>query len=346
MSIDVVNLQKRFGSTQALDGMNFTVHSGKLFGFVGSNGAGKTTTMRIILGVLEADSGEVLRDGTPLTFADRQHFGYMPEERGLYPKMKVGEQLIYLARLHGLSKEDATAKMEFWTERLGVAGRRDDPVQTLSLGNQQRVQLAAALIHEPRVMILDEPFSGLDPLAVDDMSTVLKEQVAQGAIVLFSSHQLDLVERLCDEVGICSRGKIVAKGTIDELRTTADIYYDVTTGEDSRLLAGYLSGTALRADDATAGAEPLPHLETQILSPHSLRVKLSAGVSDQDVLRAALSVGTVHGFERFRPHLNELFANVVSTAPLPQPDVTKKPKRRFLKGKHATTPSLSTSQEA
>lgn len=236
--------------------------------------------------------------------------------------------------------------MKLWTERLGIAQRRNDPVQTLSLGNQQRVQLAAALIHEPQVMILDEPFSGLDPLAVADMSAVLKEKVEQGSIVLFSSHQLDLVERLCDEVGICSQGKIVAKGTIDELRTTADTYYDVTTGEDSRLLAGYLSGTALRADDATAQTRQLPHLETQILDSHSLRVKLPANINDQNLLRAALDVGTVHGFERFRPHLNELFANVVSTAPAPQPAEVQTPKRRFLIGRHAAATPLSTSQEA
>ncbi|MCI5826257.1 MAG: ATP-binding cassette domain-containing protein [Arcanobacterium sp.] len=349
MSIDVVNLYKSFGATQALAGMSFTVHGGKLFGFVGSNGAGKTTTMRIMLGVLDADSGEVLSDGAPLSFEDRRNFGYMPEERGLYPKMKVGEQLIYLARLHGLSRADATAKMEFWTERLGVAARRGDQVQALSLGNQQRVQLAAALIHEPTILILDEPFSGLDPIAVDAMSSVLKEKVAQGATVLFSSHQLDLVERLCDEVGICTHGKIVANGTIDQLRTTAEVYYDVSTGEDSRLLAGYLSGSALRADDAarTAGAPALPYLDTQILSPHQVRVKLPAGVNDQDLLRAALSVGAVHGFERFRPHLNELFANVVSAEPSPEPaSATPQKKWRFLKGRHSAAPSLPIDQEA
>lgn len=321
MSLQVVDVHKRFGAMQALDGMNFTVQSGRLFGFVGSNGAGKTTTMRIMLGVLEADSGEILRDGKQLSFADRRMFGYMPEERGLYPKMRVADQLVYFARLHGLDKQQARAKMEYWTDRLGVGARRKDQVQALSLGNQQRVQLAAALIHEPDVLVLDEPFSGLDPIAVQAMSEVLKAKVASGATVLFSSHQLDLVERLCDDVGICAHGKIVAQGTIEQLRTTAVVYYDVTTGADARVLAAYLSGTALRGDDAArlaGGEHTLPALPTQVLDTHTVRVTVPNGVTDQELLHSTLAVAAVHGFTRYRPHLAELFSEVVQVDAAPE----------------------------
>lgn len=173
--LELESVSRRFGSIQALDDLSLTVNQGEIYGFVGSNGAGKTTAMRIILGVLSADSGTVTLNGKPLDPATRTRVGYMPEERGLYPKMKVGKQLIYLAELHGMSRADATAAMERWTEVLGVADRRGDDVQKLSLGNQQRVQLAAALVHNPTLLVLDEPFSGLDPIAVDVMSRVLRE---------------------------------------------------------------------------------------------------------------------------------------------------------------------------
>lgn len=316
MSLSIHRLYKRFGKTQALDGMDFTVHPGELYGFVGSNGAGKTTTMRIVLGVLSSDSGEVLRDGQPLTFEDRLRFGYMPEERGLYPKMKVDEQLIYFARLHGLSESAARSAMEYWTERLGVHMRRGDEVQTLSLGNQQRVQLAAALVHDPEVLVLDEPFSGLDPLAVADMSAVLREKAQAGATVVFSSHQLDLVERLCDRVGIASLGKIAAEGTIDHLRESgSDVVIEI------------------EAPDAVATANALRQLG---LSPDSgshrvVRAKLPADMDDQEVLHAALSAGPVHSFTRVRPSLTDLFGSIVQI-PAPQPAEDHKKSRFSLFG--------------
>ncbi|WP_242425160.1 ABC transporter ATP-binding protein, partial [Frankia sp. EI5c] len=178
--LEIDDVRKRYGEVTALDGMTFDVRAGELFGFVGSNGAGKTTTMRIVLGVLAADSGEVRWAGRPVDLAARRRIGYMPEERGLYPKMKVGDQVVYLARLHGMSAPAARRGAEVWLERLGVAARRDDEVQKLSLGNQQRVQLVAALVHDPEVLVLDEPFSGLDPVAVDVMSQVLRERRAAG----------------------------------------------------------------------------------------------------------------------------------------------------------------------
>ena len=214
----IKEISKTYGDLRALDEVSFDVRPGELFGFVGSNGAGKTTTMRIALGVLSADAGSVTLDGQPVNSEIRRRIGYMPADRGLYPKMKVGAQLTYFARLHGLSAREAAAAVQHWTERLDIAHRIDDTVDTLSTGNQQRVQLAAALVHDPQVLVLDEPFSGLDPVAVDVMSEVLSEKSAAGVPVMFSSHQLELVERLCDRVGILSSGALVAIGTVDELR--------------------------------------------------------------------------------------------------------------------------------
>jgi ABC-2 type transport system ATP-binding protein len=187
-----------------------------MFGFVGPNGAGKTTAMRIILGVLAPDGGEVRWRDEPVDARTRRRFGYMPEERGLYPKMRVRAQLTYLAALHGVEAPEAAA--DRWIERLGLTERAEDRVEALSLGNQQRVQLAAALVHEPELLVLDEPFSGLDPVGVDVLSGVLKEYAATGVPVVFSSHQLELVERLCEAVAIIKDGRLVASGTVEALR--------------------------------------------------------------------------------------------------------------------------------
>src|SRR5690348_11727270 len=203
--LELDGLHKRYGDRVALDGVTFKVKPGELYGFVGTNGAGKTTTMRITLGVLEADAGTVRWNGRPVDAEVRRTFGYMPEERGLYPKMRVRDQLCYLAELHGLTRAAAAKAAGYWMERLSVAERAGDRVEALSLGNQQRVQLAAALVHHPAVLVLDEPFSGLDPVGVDALAEVLRERADQGVPVVFSSHQLDLVERLCDAVGIIKR---------------------------------------------------------------------------------------------------------------------------------------------
>ncbi|WP_206786541.1 ABC transporter ATP-binding protein [Amycolatopsis sp. MtRt-6] len=294
--LEIDGISKRYGDVVALREMTFDVRPGELFGFVGSNGAGKTTTMRIALGVLSADAGEVRYDGAPVTHETRRHIGYMPEERGLYPKMKVAEQLTYLARLHGMSTADARSSTEKWTERLGVAGRRDDEVQKLSLGNQQRVQLAAALVHEPRILVLDEPFSGLDPVAVDVMSQVLKEKAAEGVPVVFSSHQLDLVERLCDRVGIVRSGQMVAVGTVGELRVggTTRLRVDVPEAAD-----GWADG--------------LPGVKVLGRTGAVTELELGEDADDQAVLKAALATGPVREFAREQPSLTELFRSVVTT---------------------------------
>lgn len=216
--IDIAGVTRSFGDRRVLDDVSFTVEGGRMTGFVGGNGAGKTTTMRIILGVLSADAGTVSLDGSPLTPADRARFGYMPEERGLYPKMQVLEQLVYLGRLHGLSASDAKASATELIERLGLGERATDTLESLSLGNQQRAQIAAALVHRPSALVLDEPFSGLDPMAVEVVLGVLRDYAAQGVPVLFSSHQLDIVERLCDDVVVIGGGKILALGSREGLR--------------------------------------------------------------------------------------------------------------------------------
>ena len=293
--LEIDHISKRYGDVVALRDTTFDVRAGELFGFVGSNGAGKTTTMRIALGVLAADAGEVRWDGKPVTLETRRHIGYMPEERGLYPKMKVGEQLVYLARMHGLSINDAKRSMVDWTERLGVAHRQGDDVQNLSLGNQQRVQLAAALVHNPSILVLDEPFSGLDPIAVDVMSKVLLDKAAEGIPVVFSSHQLELVERLCHRVGIIRNGQMVAIGEVDELRSGGAVELVVVAPKAE---AGWASGVA--------GVTVRSHESGRTV------LELADGADDQAVLQAALATGPVTEFSRRRPSLTELYREVVT----------------------------------
>jgi ABC-2 type transport system ATP-binding protein len=296
-TLEIDRLNKAYGSVRALRDMSFSVGAGEIFGFVGSNGAGKTTTMRIVLGVLATDSGEVRWDGRPLDLATRRRIGYMPEERGLYPRMKVGDQLEYLARLHGLSPAAARAAAEHWTQVLGIEERRGDEVLKLSLGNQQRVQLAAALVHDPDILVLDEPFSGLDPVAVDVMSGVLRDRAAAGVPVVFSSHQLDLVERLCDRVGIVKAGEMVAVGGIEELRSTQHPRWVVDAPQAPPGWASGLPGVrVVRDDDARTVLEVDPPQEG----------------AEQVILRAALATGPVREFSPQRPSLTDLFRHVVS----------------------------------
>ncbi len=294
--LDIGGIGKRFGSLQALDDVTFSVRPGELFGFVGSNGAGKTTTMRIVLGVLTPDTGEVRWQGRPVDADLRRRIGYMPEERGLYPKMKVGDQLRYLAQLHGLTEAEATAAVEHWTERLGVGGRVGDEVQKLSLGNQQRVQLCAALAHDPEVLVLDEPFSGLDPTAVEVMSSVLRDKADAGVPVIFSSHQLELVEKLCDRIGIIAAGRMVAVGSVDDLRARD-------------------SGVVLDVDGPPPGwATGLPGVQVLDSPGPATRLRLAPETDDQTVLKAALAAGPVHEFRRWRPPLTELYRDVVQSS--------------------------------
>ena len=296
--LEVDGLTKRYGTKLALSDLSFSVRPGEVYGFVGANGAGKTTAMRIMLGVLAADSGVVRWQGKPVTFETRRRFGYMPEERGLYPKMRVTEHLVYLARLHGLDLGTATRSADALTERLGVAERRNDAIEKLSLGNQQRVQLAAALVHDPEVLVLDEPFSGLDPVGVDALAGVLLERARRGVPVVFSSHQLDLVERLCDSVGIINAGRMVATGTVEDLRAQ----------EGRRQLLVIVR-------DAPAGwAAVIPGVTVVSERRGELVLELADGVDDQEVLAAAARAGRVEHFSWRQPTLTELFREAVIDA--------------------------------
>jgi len=299
--LEVDGLTKRYGTKLALSDLSFSVRPGEVYGFVGANGAGKTTAMRIMLGVLAADSGVVRWQGKPVTFETRRRFGYMPEERGLYPKMRVTEHLVYLARLHGLDLGTATRSADALTERLGVAERRTDAIEKLSLGNQQRVQLAAALVHDPEVLVLDEPFSGLDPVGVDALAGVLLERARRGVPVVFSSHQLDLVERLCDSVGIINAGRMVATGTVEDLRAQ----------EGRRQLLVIVR-------DAPAGwAAVIPGVTVVSERRGELVLELADGVDDQEVLAAAARAGRVEHFSWRQPTLTELFREAVTDADEP-----------------------------
>ena len=294
--LELIGLRRRFGDVVALDDVSFTVPDGAIVGFVGPNGAGKTTAMRIALGVLEPDAGEVRWRGRGIDALARRRFGYMPEERGLYPKMKVHDQLVYLARLHGLTRADAARRADEVIEVLGVSARRDDRVEALSLGNQQRVQLAAALVHEPDALVLDEPFSGLDPVGVDVLSGVLRRQADNhGVPVVFSSHQLELIERLCDAVVLIDHGRVVAAGTIDELRA-------------SRARRLY------RVEVATATPDwytSVPGVTLEAEVDGGVILALADDVDEQRVLDAARAAGDVAHFGVVRPTLAELFREVV-----------------------------------
>jgi len=211
-------VSKRFGSLPALDACSFAARPGRLTGFLGPNGAGKTTAMRAVFGLVALDSGVVRWQGAPVGPEQRAQFGYMPEERGLYPRMRVRDQLVYLGRLCGRTSATVNRTVDIWLERLGLSGRAGDRLDALSHGNQQRVQLIAALVNEPELLVLDEPFSGLDPLAMGSMSEMLADVAAAGTTVLFSSHQLDLVEDICEDVVIINAGRVVRAGDLAELR--------------------------------------------------------------------------------------------------------------------------------
>ena len=293
--LELIDLSRRFGDVLALDSVSFSVAEGEMVGFVGPNGAGKTTAMRIALGVLEPDRGEVRWRGKQVDQRVRRRFGYMPEERGLYPKMRVLDQLVYLAMLHGLARSDATTEALRMIDVLGVAGRARDRTDALSLGNQQRVQLAAALVHRPEVLVLDEPFSGLDPVGADVLSRVLRERADLGAPVVFSSHQLDLVERLCESVVMINKGHIVAAGRIADLRSR----------DHRRLVRVEILGAASGWYATLPGARVLDHL------PDGAILELTDSLLERDVLDAARAAGDVRHFSVVQPSLSEIFRQAV-----------------------------------
>ena len=298
--LEIAALTKRYGPVTALDAATLRAAPGRLLGFLGPNGAGKTTAMRCVFGLATPDDGEVRWDGRPIDSAVRLRFGYMPEQRGLYPRMRVADQLVYFGRHHGLSAGDAKRRTAAWLERFGLSDRARSKLEDLSHGNQQRVQLAAALVHDPVLLVLDEPFSGLDPLGVATMSEVLRERAAAGVAVVFSSHQLDLVEEVCEDVAIISRGRVVASGSIDDLRA----------GSGRRHLDVEIGGTA--------GAWPADGAGLTVLGRDGDAVRLLVDEATDliGLLASAQAAGPVRRFSYGPPRLSELFMDAVAA---PQP---------------------------
>jgi ABC-2 type transport system ATP-binding protein len=278
----------------ALGGCSFSVERGPMLGFLGPNGAGKTTAMRAIFGLVRLDAGEVLWDGRPIGLAERLRFGYMPEERGLYPRMPVGEQLGYFGRLHGLDGGAARAAAAQWLERLGLANRAGAKVEELSHGNQQRVQLAAALVHHPDLLVLDEPFAGLDPLGVDELAAVIGDLADAGTAVLFSSHQLDLVQDVCRDVVVIERGRVVLAGQLDALREASRSRY---------LELGFRNGVTWT-----------PRIEggrVLVVEPGRTRLEVNSDVDPEKVVALAHGVGDLTSFRFEPPALSDLFREAV-----------------------------------
>ena len=292
--LEIRDLAKRYGDVVALDGATFDVAPGRIVGFLGPNGAGKTTTMRAIFGLVRPDRGEVRWKSESIGRDERARFGYMPEERGLYPKMKVGEQLAYLAELSGMSAAKAKDATSGWLERLGLADRVGARLEELSHGNQQRVQLAAALVHEPELAVLDEPFSGLDPLGVESMAEILAQTAALGVAVLFSSHQLDLVEDVCQDVVIVDHGRIVLSGVVEELK----------------------AASPHRSLSISVDGEPwVPLLPSDTVTSKQdgrVRVLVDASVDLDEVMASARRAGEVTAFSFEPPSLTDLFLDAVS----------------------------------
>ncbi|MGL5826506.1 MAG: ABC transporter ATP-binding protein [Nocardioides sp.] len=292
--LETVDLTRRFGDVTAVDHANVTVPPGLLTGFVGRNGAGKTTTMRMMTGVLASHSGHVLWEGRDITAADRRRFGYLPEERGLYPKQPVLDQLVYLSRLQGVDTAKARTAALGLLDRFGLATRAKERVEKLSLGNQQRVQIIAAVMSSPIALILDEPFSGLDPDAVESMTGLLTEHARAGVPVLFSSHQLDLVDRICDRLTMMSRGTVVAQGTLKELREGFPKRYRLLLAADAGWIRGVRGLDVIDVDGSSA------------------LIEVTEPGADQAVLREAMSRTQVLEYALVVPPLSELYQEMAA----------------------------------
>ena len=286
---------KRFGPVTALDRCTFTVRPGRLTGFLGPNGAGKTTAMRAVFGLVELDEGTIRWHGAPVRASDRARFGYMPEERGLYPRMRIRDQLIYLGQLCGRRPGDVNRSVDAWLERLGLTGRAADRLDALSHGNQQRVQLIAALVNEPDLLVLDEPFSGLDPIAMGVMGELLSGLAAGGTTVLFSSHQLDLVQDLCQDVVIIEHGRIVLAGELSELRAKVpQRFIDIRYRGPAPDWAGLAPATVIEAEEGVA------------------RLRVGRDTDVAAVLAAVRDRADLVSFSYQPPTLSELFRQAVA----------------------------------
>jgi ABC-2 type transport system ATP-binding protein len=301
MTLDIDRVTKRFGQTVALDQLSFSVPRGRIFGFLGANGAGKTTTMRICLGILRADEGEVRWDGTHAADLPRRAFGYLPEERGLYPRMTVIDQLVYFARLYGESIDQARANAHLWLERFRIPDYADRRAEELSKGNQQKVQFIAAILHGPDVLLMDEPFTGLDPVNLSLLRDAFVELRNEGRTIIFSTHQMEVAEALCESLAIVDHGRLVAGGTLGELKRTSRAR-TVRLGVEGEILPAWLTSI-----DGVAAVRPAAGFAELELRP---------GTEPRDVLAAALARGAlVSHFEVAEPSLEAIFIEHVGRPP-------------------------------
>lgn len=304
-------VRKAFRQLVAVDDLTFSVPTGSMFGLLGANGAGKTTTLRMVLNILRPDRGSITWHGQDVTQVSRDTFGYLPEERGLYTKMKTGEQLVFLAGLNNLSRAEANRRAREWLERLSLADAWNRKVEELSKGNQQKVQVLAAILHDPQLMLLDEPFSGLDPINTEVLRETLLQRRTQGRTIIFSSHRLEQVEELCDHVAIIHRGRLLRAGPIAEVkRSTGRRFVEVAFDLS-------VSGNG-RGPDMTPLLSALSREKIDITEQHGdrLRVELLDGASSESVLRAAIQngPGPIRRFEIVEPTLQEVFIDAVTAA--------------------------------
>ena len=288
MILQLKNIDKSFGDKEVLKGVSFTAEGGKAFGLLGRNGAGKTTSIRILMNVFPANGGEVLIDGKPIDY-DKIGIGYLPEERGLYPKKLIIDQLVYFAELKGMSAKDAVKAVDYWLGRLGMSEYRNKRLDTLSKGNQQKIQLITALAHDPDIVILDEPFSGLDPVNAMLLKDVVKEQISKGKVVLFSSHQMSYIEEFCDSIAIINAGKVAISGDLHEIkRTYPRDKIVVSTGAPEKIMAD-LGDICAEREDGT--------LLIQLASPDEKQSMMKRLVESYDIDEVKV----------FEPSLNDIF---------------------------------------
>ena len=288
MILEFKSINKSFGEKKVLTDVSFKAESGRAFGLLGRNGAGKTTSIRILMNVFPADSGEVLLDGKPIDY-DKIGIGYLPEERGLYPKKLIIDQLVYFAELKGMSAKDAVKAVDYWLSRLGMSEYRNKRLDTLSKGNQQKIQLITALAHDPDIVILDEPFSGLDPVNAMLLKDVVKEQIAKGKIVLFSSHQMSYIEEFCDSIAIINAGKVAISGDLHEIKRTYPRDKIVVSTQASEKIMADLGDICTEREDGT--------LLIQLASPDEKQSMMKRLVESYDIDEVKV----------FEPSLNDIF---------------------------------------
>ena len=288
MILELKNIDKSFGEKQVLKGVSFTAKSGRAFGLLGRNGAGKTTTIRILMNVFPGDGGEVLVDGIPIDY-DKIGIGYLPEERGLYPKKIIIDQLVYFAELKGLSAKDAVKRVDDWLGRLGMTEYRNKRLDTLSKGNQQKIQLITALAHDPEIIILDEPFSGLDPVNAMLLKDVVKEEIAKGKIVLFSSHQMSYIEEFCDSIAIINAGRVAVSGDLHEIKRTYP---------RDKLVVSTVDPEAIRTDFGDA---------CTLREDGTLLIRLASPDEKQAVMKRLVERYDIDEVKVFEPTLNDIF---------------------------------------